>query len=61
VVEKEVEESVRLSLARRGHNVETAEGLGNAHGLVIEYAEDGTPVRFYGAADPRGEGEAKGY
>jgi len=33
--------------------------LGNAHGLTIEYGKNGKPLKFYGAADPRGMGLAK--
>ena len=38
-------------------------GLGNAHGLTIEYGrgEAGEPVRFTGGADPRAQGVATGY
>ena len=38
-------------------------GLGNAHGLTIEYGpgEAGDPVRFTGGADPRAQGVATGY
>ena len=36
-------------------------GLGNAHGLAIEYGESGEPSRFTGAADPRGGGVAAGF
>ena len=37
-------------------------GLGNAHGLTIEYGpRSRRPVRFTGGADPRGEGIAIGY
>ena len=36
-------------------------GLGNAHGLTIEYNEAGEPVRFLGGADPRGGGVAVGF
>ena len=35
-------------------------GLGNAHGLTIAYGKDGKPAKFFGAADPRGAGLAKG-
>jgi len=52
---------VREALAALGHKVQTARGIGNAHGLTIEYGPDGRPVRFRGAADPRGSGAAKGY
>jgi gamma-glutamyltranspeptidase/glutathione hydrolase len=48
------------ALASRGHNVETLEAIGNAHGLTIEYDSWGRPARFTGGADPRGTGLAKG-
>jgi gamma-glutamyltranspeptidase/glutathione hydrolase len=51
---------VMEELSRRGHNVRVTSGLGNAHGLTIEYAADGTPARFRGGADPRGTGLARG-
>jgi gamma-glutamyltranspeptidase/glutathione hydrolase len=46
-----------------GHNIRIVEkpgGIGNAHGLVIEYGKNGKPARFKGASDPRGTGLAKG-
>ncbi|CAN5687838.1 gamma-glutamyltransferase [soil metagenome] len=36
-------------------------GLGNAHGLGIEYDDSGEPVRFTGGADPRSDGVAVGF
>ena len=60
-VEEGVPADVREALAARGHTVRTTRGLGNAHGLTIEYGPDGRPVRFKGAADPRGSGAARGY
>ena len=60
-VEEAIPEAVREELARRGHQVRTTRGLGNAHGLVIEWGPDGKPVAFWGGADPRGAGLAKGY
>jgi gamma-glutamyltranspeptidase/glutathione hydrolase len=49
------------ALAAMGHNIhDVSDGLGNAHGLTIEYDEAKRPVRFTGAADPRGEGSARG-
>lgn len=42
-----------------GHNIRVR-GLGNAHGLMIEYDTKGKPIRFTGGADPRGEGAAIG-
>ena len=59
-VEGTLAEDVREGLAALGHNVRVAPGLGNAHALMIEYAEDGKPASFEGSADPRGEGEARG-
>ena len=60
-VEEGVPADVREALAARGHKVRTTRALGNAHGLTIEYGPDGRPVRFKGAADPRGSGAARGY
>ncbi len=59
-VEEGVDEAVRSALATMGHQLEVVGGLGNAHGLAIEYDDKGNPVRFTGGADPRGEGVAKG-
>ena len=59
-VERRLDDATRQALAERGHNVRTYTSLGNAHALVIEYDADGVPVRFTGAADPRGEGMARG-
>ncbi len=62
VVETGIPRSVRDELSARGHNVRVDElGLGNAHGLTIEYDAQGRPVRFTGGSDPRGEGAASGY
>lgn len=58
-VDEGVPESVRKELTVRGHNVQVRR-LGNAHGLIIEYDAKGSPIRFTGAADPRGEGIAMG-
>ncbi len=59
-VESRMVDSTRNALAALGHNVRTYTSLGNAHALVIEYDAAGTPIRFTGAADPRGEGVAQG-
>ncbi len=56
--------SVQSGLEATGHDVYVDEyGLGNAHGLTVEYgpAEAGEPTRFTGGADPRAEGIAIGY
>lgn len=51
----------KMTLAKMGHLVKDfAEGLGNAHGLTIEYDGHRRPVHFSGAADPRGVGLARG-
>ncbi len=59
-VEDNIPEEVRQALEEIGHKLDVGYGLGNAHGLTIEYDEAGNPVRFTGAADPRGQGLAKG-
>ncbi len=63
-VEKGIGSAVRRGLESRGHKIHLIKGsggLGNAHGLMIEYGKDGKPVRFSGGSDPRGNGLAKGY
>jgi gamma-glutamyltranspeptidase/glutathione hydrolase len=63
LLEEGISSRVIERLKAVGHNVTVIEGpggLGNAHGLTIEYGEDGKPVRFTGGADPRGNGVAKG-
>jgi gamma-glutamyltranspeptidase len=53
---------VRGELEALGHDVYVDEyGFGNAHALTVEYGRGDEPVRFTGAADPRGEGTAAGY
>lgn len=59
-VEKGIAEDVREGLGAMGHSLDVVARIGNAHGLVIEYDANGLPTRFEGAADPRGEGEARG-
>jgi gamma-glutamyltranspeptidase/glutathione hydrolase len=62
VVESSIPVSVRNQLSALGHNVQIDQrGLGNAHGLTIEYDSEGKPARFTGGADPRGIGVAAGY
>ena len=62
LVEAGLPQSVRGELAALGHNVRIDErGLGNAHGLTIEYGSDSKPLRFTGGSDPRGVGAAAGY
>jgi gamma-glutamyltranspeptidase/glutathione hydrolase len=60
-VEEGIPLSVRNELSAMGHTVYVEPELGNAHALTIEYDAEGNPVRFTGAADPRGEGAAIGY
>jgi len=59
-VEEAVSRSVLRELERRGHNLRTVGGLGNAHGLTVIWGGEGRPVSFTGAADPRGIGRAEG-
>jgi len=59
LVEGAIPEAVYSALAARGHHVRRVPGLGNAHGLTIEYGPDGKPARFSGGSDPRGFGLAK--
>jgi gamma-glutamyltranspeptidase/glutathione hydrolase len=61
VVEDDIGSTVVEELRARGHSVVRQGGLGNAHGLTVEWGPDGRPVRFTGAADPRGAGLAKGW
>ena len=63
-IEEDVGPAVRAELSGLGHKIRVQKrpgGLGNAHGLVIEYGADGKPARFLGASDPRGRGLAQGY
>ncbi len=61
LIENRISASILKELQEMGHNIHEVRGLGNAHGLTIEYDAKGRPVRFKGAADPRGIGLAKGY
>jgi len=58
--EEAIDASIRNELEAMGHEIKLGR-VGNAHGLSIEYGDDGTPVRFEGGTDPRGMGTAKGY
>lgn len=59
-VERAIPQQVRDSLATMGHRIVVRDGIGNAHGLTITRDEVGRPILFQGAADPRGEGAARG-
>lgn len=59
-VEEAIPEATRTTLEAMGHRLRLRT-LGNAHGLMIEYGEDGVPRRFLGGTDPRGTGTAVGY
>jgi gamma-glutamyltranspeptidase / glutathione hydrolase len=61
LVEEGVPAAVRDELLAMGHNLYVEPELGNAQALTIEYGQGGEPVRFAGAADPRGEGSATGF
>jgi len=60
IVERGIPESVMDGLRSRGHSIRAVGGVGNAHGLVLEYGPDGRPVLFFGGSDPRGHGLAAG-
>ncbi len=63
LIEDGVSPDVIAKLREVGHNIRIVEkpgGIGNAHGLTLEYGKNGKPVRFTGASDPRGIGLAKG-
>jgi len=63
LLEEGISPEVIERLRAVGHNIEVLPkpgGLGIAHGLTIVYGKNGKPERFYGAADPRGTGLAKG-
>ena len=63
LVEEGISPAVIEKLRNIGHNIQVLSkpgGLGNAHGLTIVYGKDGRPEKFFGAADPRGAGLAKG-
>ena len=59
LLEGSIDKSVFEALKQRGHNVQDVRALGNAHGLTLTKTDTG--FKFLGAADPRGEGVAKGY
>jgi gamma-glutamyltranspeptidase/glutathione hydrolase len=59
-VESGIAESARNRLTEMGHKIRVVAGLGNAHGLTMEYDAKGKIIRFTGGSDPRGEGVAKG-
>lgn len=60
-VERGISEKVIRQLRLMGHHIKVRpKGLGNAHGLMIEYGKNNRPVLFKGASDPRGNGLALG-
>ncbi len=59
-VEDGILEEVFRALGEMGHQVRRVGGLGNAHGLMVEWGPHG-PVAFLGGADPRGSGLARGW
>ncbi len=63
LVEEGINKEVLNKLKSKGHKIrvlKTPEGIGNAHGLSIEYDAEGNPLRFFGGTDPRGEEKAAG-
>jgi len=59
-VENGISQEVAQALEAMGHHVRRGWGLGNAHGLMVEWGPNG-PVAFTGGSDPRGEGTAGGW
>ena len=62
-VEEAISAATLSRLEALGHKlylVRKPGGLGNAHGLTIEYGRDGRPSAFAGGADSRGSGLAEG-
>jgi gamma-glutamyltranspeptidase/glutathione hydrolase len=59
-VENGIPDDVFQGLATMGHQLRRTGGLGDAHGLMIEWGPDGIPIGFAGGSDPRGGGVAKG-
>jgi gamma-glutamyltranspeptidase/glutathione hydrolase len=60
VIEGGITDEVARALEVLGHELRRGGGLGNGHGLTIEWGAEG-PIRFTGGADPRGVGLAKGW
>jgi gamma-glutamyltranspeptidase/glutathione hydrolase len=60
-IENKIPKDVQNELSQKGHKIRETRGLGDAHGLMIEYNAKGKPKRFYGGADPRGQGVARGW
>lgn len=60
VVEETVAADVVAALEARGHRIGRSQGIGNAHGLTIQWGEGGLPSAFTGGSDPRGVGRAQG-
>jgi gamma-glutamyltranspeptidase/glutathione hydrolase len=58
LVDRTLPANTRQGLESRGHKLRDVIGIGNATALAISYGSDGKPVRFEGAADPRGGGNA---
>jgi gamma-glutamyltranspeptidase/glutathione hydrolase len=59
-VETTLPDSVRSGLEALGHHIRVVPAIGNAHGLMIRRSALGRLEQFTGAADPRGEGAARG-
>jgi len=63
LVEEGLNKEVLERLKSLGHKLRVLKkprGIGNAHGLSIEYDAEGNPLRFLGGTDPRGERKAAG-
>ena len=59
--ESGIPDNIIEKLTGLGHNIaDQSYGIGNAHGLVIEYDDTGKITGFTGVSDPRGNGSAAG-
>ena len=59
LVDRTLPADARQGLTSRGHKLREVRAIGNATALAISYDADGRPVRFEGAADPRGGGNSQ--
>ncbi|MBD3415191.1 MAG: gamma-glutamyltransferase [Candidatus Aminicenantes bacterium] len=61
LMETDIPKDIQMALKQMGHRIREGRGIGNAHGLTIQYNAKGLPIRFTGSSDPRGQGLAKGF
>ena len=59
LVDRTLPADARQGLTSRGHKLREVRAIGNATALAISYDAHGRPMRFEGAADPRGGGNSQ--